>query len=165
MERVYRWVAGFYMVAERPLTGFGPNNFAAHYHPYAAKSFSTYVSDNEEKSGIHNYWLMTTVEQGIIGLLIYLCLMIWVLIRGEQIYHQTTEPRRKGLVLTALASLVVIHLLQTMNDLVETDKVGPFFFLAMALLVSIDQFNQHSRSAALPPSDPHFDPIDGDSPE
>lgn len=155
MERVYRWVAGFYMVGERPITGFGPNNFYENYHQYAVKSFRTYVSDNPEKSGIHSYYLMTAVEQGIPGLLIYLFLMVYVLVRGERIYHQTIEPHRKALVLTAIASLVVIHFLQTMNDLVETDKVGPFFFLAMALLVTVDQYNFRTRSEGRLPVNPY----------
>jgi O-antigen ligase len=155
MERVYRWVAAFYMIADRPVTGFGPNNFYENYEQYTVKSFRTYVSDNPEKSGMHNYYLMIAVEQGIVGLLIYFLLMIYVMVRGERIYHETIEPRRKALAMTALASLVVIHLLQTMNDLVETDKVGPFFFLAMALLVMVDQFNQQSRTVALPPSGPY----------
>jgi O-antigen ligase len=147
MERVYRWIAGFYMIGERPWTGFGPNNFYHHYQAYTARAFRTYVSDNPERSGIHSYYLMTAVEQGLPGLAIYLLLILAVLVMGERIYHRTREPRRKGLVLTALASLVIIHLLQTMNDLVETDKVGPFFFMAMALLVGVDQYNRREAGA------------------
>lgn len=142
MERVYRWIAGFYMVGERPWTGFGPNNFYENYQSFTARAFRTYVSDNPERSGIHNYYLMTAVEQGIPGLLIYLGLILTVLLAGERVYHRTREPHRKALVLTALCSLVVIHLLQTMNDLVETDKVGPFFFLNMAAIVGVDLYNR-----------------------
>lgn len=147
MERVYRWIAGFYMVAERPWTGFGPNNFYQNYKPYTARAFRTYVSENPERSGIHSYYLMTAVEQGIPGLAIYLALIVVVLVMGERLYHRTQDVRRKALVLTALSSLVVIHLMQTMNDLVETDKVGPFFFLAMALLVQVDQYNRREAAA------------------
>jgi O-antigen ligase len=142
MERVYRWVAGFHMVGERPLTGFGPNNFVDHYPSYAVRSFRTYVSANPERSGIHNYYLMLAVEQGIPGLLIYLLLIFAVMIYGENLYHRTREPLRKGLVLTALTSLTVIHIMQLMNDLIESDKVGPFFFLSMAALVNADLLNR-----------------------
>ncbi len=154
MERVFRWVAGSYMIGERPWTGFGPNNFYTNYEVRTVRSFRTYVSDNPEKSGIHNYYLMTAVEQGIPGLIIYLILIFTVLIIGERIYHRTFDEQRKRMVLTVLASLVVIHIMQTMNDLLETDKVGPFFFISMAILANIDRINQQQISTEPTPTDP-----------
>jgi O-antigen ligase len=154
MERVYRWVAGSYMIGERPWTGFGPNNFYQNYAVRTVRSFRTYVSDNPEKSGIHNYYLMTAVEQGIPGLIIYLILIFTVLILGERIYHRTHDDQRKRMVLTVLASLVVIHVMQTMNDLLETDKVGPFFFISIAILANIDRINQKESSTGRTPTDP-----------
>jgi O-antigen ligase len=82
IERFYRWVAGYYMVKERPLLGFGPASFYSEYHSYVDRHFTTYVSNNPEHSSIHNYYLMTAVEQGIPGLLILLVLMITVLLIG-----------------------------------------------------------------------------------
>ncbi len=157
MERVYRWVAGSYMISERPWTGFGPNNFYPNYKERTVRSFTTYVSDNPERSGIHNYYLMTAVEQGIPGLLFYLMLIFGVLIVGERIYHRTTDDVRKRMALTALASLVVIHVMQTMNDLLETDKVGPFFFMSIAILANIDQLNQEDTSIDESSTDPVSD--------
>ena len=40
-ERFYRWVAGARMLAEKPVTGFGPNAFYLHYRPYTLKPFET----------------------------------------------------------------------------------------------------------------------------
>ncbi|MCF8237709.1 MAG: O-antigen ligase family protein [Saprospiraceae bacterium] len=154
MERVYRWVAGSYMIGERPWTGFGPNNFYQNYEVRTVRSFQTYVSDNPEKSGIHNYYLMTAVEQGIPGLIIYLILIFTVLILGERIYHRTNDDQGKRMVLTVLASLVVIHVMQTMNDLLETDKVGPFFFMSIAILANIDRISQKETSTGRTPTDP-----------
>ena len=48
------------------------SNFYPNYQARTVRSFTTYVSDNPERSGIHNYYLMTAVEQGIPGLLVYL---------------------------------------------------------------------------------------------
>jgi O-antigen ligase len=138
MERVYRWIAGIRMVNEKPGFGFGPNNFYHHYKAYAISGFRTFVSDNPEKSGVHNYYLMTAVEQGIPGLVIYLMLIVFVMLWGERLYHKVKTNRVKGFtVLAAMSSLIIIHLLQLMNDLLETDKVGPFFFLSLAVLIKI----------------------------
>ena len=139
MERVYRWVAGGYMVKEKPWFGFGPGNFYTYYPQYTVNSFTTYVSDNPEKSGIHCYYLMVAVEQGIIGLLIFLLLCFTVLLKAEQLYHQVNIPSKRRLVLMVSLSLVIILSLLLINDLVETDKVGTFFFMGMAMLVNLEE--------------------------
>lgn len=144
MERVYRWIAGAYMSKEKPVFGFGPGNFYNFYVPYTVRSFETYVSDNPEKSGIHSYYLMVLVEQGYIGLAIFLILLFYVLLRGERIYHQTKSARNKQIVMIALQMIIIISSLQLINDLLETDKIGPFFFMAMAILVNVDLENKGS---------------------
>lgn len=146
MERLYRWVAGLKMTPEEPWVGFGPGNFVNFYQSYTVTRFETYVSDNPEKSGIHSYFLMTLVEQGIIGLLIFLALNFFLLIKGEQIYQETSDPVRKGIVMSALLCLVIIDVFLLINDLIETDKVGPFFFMSAALLLNTDQANQRNKS-------------------
>jgi O-antigen ligase len=138
MERVYRWVAGFNMTRDNPLVGFGPGNFVNFYKSYTVTSFQTYVSDNKEMSGIHSYHIMTLVEQGIIGLIIFLALTFYTLIYGENLYHRMTDLRRRRIVLMVLLCLVVINSFLIINDLIETDKIGSFFFLSMAVLINMD---------------------------
>ena len=144
MERVYRWIAGFQMSTTNPVFGFGPGNFVNFYKTYTVTSFQTYVSDNEEQSGIHSYYLMTLVEQGFIGLIIFLGLSFFILIKGETIYHQTTDLGFRRIVLMVLLCTIVIDAFLIINDLIETDKVGPFFFICIAVLVNIDLHNKSS---------------------
>lgn len=141
MERVYRWVAGFNMTSQNPVFGFGPGNFINFYERYTVTSFRTYVSDNPERSGIHSYYLMTLVEQGVVGLLLYVIFVFTVLLAGERIYHQTSDSVEKNIVMGFLLAIVVIDAFQIINDLLETDKVGPFFFMAIAVLVRQDLRN------------------------
>ncbi len=142
MERVYRWVAGGHMAAERPWLGWGPGTFTYFYKTYALSGFRTYVSDNKEGSGIHCYYLMTLVEQGFVGLILFTGLVFIVLLKGETIYHQTSDPSRRRMLLAALISAVIIDGLLLINDLVETDKIGSFFFLCMAIVVNVDLMNR-----------------------
>ena len=146
MERLYRWVAGVEMSRKKPLTGYGPGNFVNFYKPFSITSFRTYVSNNQEQSGIHSYFLMTLVEQGWPGLLLFLVLSLYIFIRGEQIYHQTRDPDRRVLVMSILLSLVVIYAFLIINDMIETDKVGSFYFLSLAMLVRIDLLNLRALS-------------------
>jgi O-antigen ligase len=131
MERFYRWVAGARMGAEKFIFGFGPGNFLNFYKTYTVDAFRTYVSHNPEGSGIHNYFLMVFAEQGLIGLLIFLTLIIVFFVKGENLYFKN----KSRMVLTILLSMVTIIAFQLINDLIETDKVGPFFFIYLAVLV------------------------------
>ncbi|MEM1215959.1 MAG: O-antigen ligase family protein, partial [Bacteroidota bacterium] len=140
-ERLYRWVAAGHMTSERPWLGWGPGNFYNFYKSFTVTSFQTYVSDNPEQSGIHNYYFMLIVEQGLPGLLLFLVLLFYFLIRGEQTYHALAAyPDRQRMVLIALLSTIVIATFLIINDLIETDKVGPFFFINLAILVNQEIF-------------------------
>lgn len=148
MERVYRWVAGFQMTNENPWLGYGPGNFTTFYRSYTVSSFRTYVSNNPDNSGVHSYFLMTLIEQGIIGLLLFIVLCFAFLIYGEKIYHETRSQMRRWIVMTLLLCMVVIDAFLLINDLVETDKVGSFFFMCMAILVNMDLANQEEKMAS-----------------
>jgi O-antigen ligase len=138
MERVYRWVAGFRMVGERPLTGFGPNNFFDNYKRYTVTNFKTYVSDNTDGSTVHCYYLLMAIEQGVIGSILFFILIFYVLLRGEQIYHKARSAWQRHTTMAVLLSFVTILILILINDLIETDKIGSFFYMNMAILTNMD---------------------------
>ncbi len=135
VERFYRWVAGYYMVQARPWTGFGPSSFYRVYHSYVDRHFSTYVSDNPEHSSMHNYYLMVAVEQGLPGLFIFLVLIIAVLWFGEQTYHRMEPGPKKQFLMASLISFCCNLFILTLNDVVETDKLGTFFLLSIAMVI------------------------------
>lgn len=146
MERVYRWVAGMQMVKERPAMGFGPGNFPNFYREFTIPNFRTYVSDNEDNSGVHNYFFTVAVEQGIVGLIIFTLLCFLVLLKGEQIFHQTKDIFHQRMIMTVLLTYIIILLLLLMNDMIETDKVGSFFFICMAVVVNVELRNKRLLS-------------------
>ncbi|MEE9437872.1 MAG: O-antigen ligase family protein [Saprospiraceae bacterium] len=138
MERVYRWVAAVQMIQRKPIIGFGPGGFYNNYTKYTVRSFETYVSDNPEKSGVHSYYLMTMVEQGIIGLLIFIAFCFSIILYGERLYHKLTAPKDKNYVMAAILSIIVICMMNLINDLIEVDKVGPLFLLSASIIVMYD---------------------------
>lgn len=129
------------MAGEHPITGFGPGSFYHYYQPYTVSEFTTYVSDNPEKSGTHNYFLMTTVEQGLVGLFFFLLLTFGIFYFGVRIYHQAQNQDDKNLIAAVLCSLIVIYVQLLLSDLVEEIKIGGFFFINIALLVNWGRMN------------------------
>jgi O-antigen ligase len=147
MERVYRWVAASYMLREHPVVGFGPSTFYFYYKNYTVSSFKTYVSRNPEHSGMHNYFLLMAVEEGIPGFLFFLVLSFMTMLKGEKIFHQTKDPSRRRTLAAAVMCFVLIDLLMLMNDFVETDKIGSLFFMCIAIIVNIDLTNRSEAEA------------------
>lgn len=138
MERLYRWVAGVRMVGEKYLVGFGPAGFYSAYPAYTLHRFSTYVSENPDRSGIHNYYLMTAVEQGLPGLIFFLVL-IWLFFLEAQPLLRAKLPALRHWGFAATMSMSSILVILFFNDMVETDKVGTYFFLNFAILLRLNQ--------------------------
>jgi len=148
MERVHRWVAGFTMVSEKPIVGFGPGCFYPFYKNHTVSSFKTYVSDNPEKSGIHNNFLMVFVEQGIIGFLIMILLCFVPILIGERAYHLLRVPWQKNIVMAATVSVIVTVAVLLINDLLEADKVGPLFFLSLSIIAILHAHGKQNAESS-----------------
>lgn len=140
-ERIYRWVAGWYMFLDKPLTGFGPGNFYPHYQNYTVSSFYTYISRNEEQSTVHNYYLLTLLETGLIGCVLFFALVFTALFNAQRAYWEQRDPQTRKLILAATVSLVTILVNLFFSDLVEADKIGTMFYAALAILVAMDYTN------------------------
>lgn len=138
MERVYRWVAAARMTAYRPWMGSGPSTFYPEYRKFTDKRFRTYVSNNPEKSTSHNYFLLQLTEQGIPGFVLWVALVWWALVLPQTLYHRTRDPHLQAIVLAAGLSLVIIICHLTLNEVVEVDKIGSFFFIGLTLLIRAD---------------------------
>ena len=152
MERFYRWVAGGNMVPYRPLTGFGPGNFVELYPAYTNNNFETYVSDNPEHSGIHNYYLMTLVEQGYPGLFLLLLFMGGILVYGEAMYHRQTDAAARAAVMAGLLSVLIVVAFSLINDVLETDKIGSLFFLSTAVIITMGVYRSSDSVSSRAPS-------------
>lgn len=139
MERIYRWIAAIHMANDRPITGFGPNGFVPNYKNYTVFVFETWISDNEERSGVHNYFLMTLVEQGILGLLFFVGLLVAFFTFGEKLFHKLENKELKNASLAVILSMIAIVVSLIFSDMIEVDKTGSFFFINIALLILISR--------------------------
>jgi O-antigen ligase len=117
------------------MVGFGPNSFYENYRYYTNPLFRTWVSDNPEKSTVHNYYLLVAVEQGIIGWLIWMAMIVTVLLRLQFFIQHEKDKMYRVIWLTTGAVFVMILALNLINDLIETDKVGGVFWVCIGLVI------------------------------
>ncbi len=146
-ERFHRWVAGIRMIAEKPITGFGPNSFYNQYKPYTVSSFKTWVSNNPEHSTVHNYFLLIAIEQGILGLIIFLILLIWILLKAQQLYHQFQSDFYSTIALITGVIIIMITIINCTSDMIETDKIGGIFWLCAGVLIALNNQLNIEREA------------------
>jgi len=142
-ERIYRWVAAVHMIEDKPYLGFGPGQFFFNYKPYTVNKFETYISQNPERSTVHNYYLQVCVEQGFPGLLIWVLLLVYIIYLGQRLYSTLTDPFHKNLAAAIVLSLVTIIINIALSDLIEADKIGTSFFFFLALLVNLDIYRRY----------------------
>ncbi len=145
MERVYRWLAAARMIADRPLTGSGPNTFYPEYQKYTVSRFTTYVSSNPEKSTVHNYFLLQFAEQGYVGGFLFLVFIGYVLLLPEKIYHRAIQGEHKKAIMAAGLCVFIITVHLFLNELLETDKIGSLFYMSVAVLIRLDEWTAGSK--------------------
>ncbi|MBK7442160.1 MAG: O-antigen ligase family protein [Bacteroidetes bacterium] len=144
-ERIYRWVAAMHMIEDKPVLGFGPGQFYFNYKEYTVNKFETYISRNEEHSTVHNYYLQITVEQGFIGIAIWVALLVTILYYGQTLYNRFTDKLYKNITLAVTLSIITIIVNISLSDLIEADKIGTSFFMFMAILINLDLYHKRNQ--------------------
>ncbi len=144
-ERVYRWLAGLNMIPVHPLVGWGPNTFALHYKKYAVTIYTTWVSDNDDNSTVHNYPLLVCIEQGFIGLVLFLLLFLYLLYKCQTLYHRILQPNDRLLLATTSMVIVITFFNNLLADLIDVDKNGALFLIACGVIIILD--NKYPTSA------------------
>ncbi|MEJ8841694.1 O-antigen ligase family protein [Lacibacter sp. H375] len=150
MERFYRWIAGIKMLNEEKMHGFGPNSFTIYYKEYTVTAFKTWVSSNEEKSSVHNYFLLIAIEQGLPGLVLLLVLLIYMFAAAVKAYHTLHDPFERSLAMLCAVVLSMIVTLNLLSDLIETDKIGSLYFIILGLLIRLQvKVNEQNKQPVL----------------
>jgi putative inorganic carbon (hco3(-)) transporter len=103
MGRLNSWIVAFRMLAARPITGVGLENFGANYFVY------TTIWTGSAKA-VHNTWLSVLAETGLVGMTFFVWMVVECLRAG--IRSMTTldrpdvDPVMRGMSLALVAGLV-----------------------------------------------------------
>jgi O-antigen ligase len=142
MERFHRWIAAFRMMKDYPAVGVGPGNFVSIYKPYTVSDFETYISENEERSTVHNYFIFMMVEQGFPGLLVALLLMSVPLLYAERQFAKLKQEKYRIIYMALVAGGIAFWLNNLFSDLMEANKVAPLWLMSLALMIRISEWDK-----------------------
>ena len=127
------------MVRKNWWTGTGPSSFYSEYEPYTVPLFRTWVSNNPERSTVHNYFLLTFIEQGLVGFILLILLLALTFQRAQAIYHRSENIFVRRTVAAVAVIIVMIVVVNLLSDLIETDKLGSVFYLCIAAVLLLEK--------------------------
>lgn len=147
VERLNRWYCAIEMFKERPFFGWGPNTYQFEYAPYQLKKMRTIISTNEGDWGnAHSEYLTPLVEQGIVGLVIMLIVVVTILVSGFNAYYRAKDKEVKLVSLGITLGFVTYFFHGLMNNFLDTDKLAIPFFAMAAALTAINKYHLGNSS-------------------
>lgn len=141
-ERSVQWSVTWSAIKEELLLGYGGNSYATVFQ--TVREYSDVRQLVYDQS--HNDYLHIWLEQGLLGLILWLMIIVVTL---RQALHACWHTRSLLVRSTSLASIVVIvaALLQSFVDFnLQIINIRYYFFVIMALVFSISSIN-HRKGA------------------
>lgn len=148
MERLNRWSCAIEMFKDKPYLGFGPGTYQFLYAPYQKSSMKTIISTNfGEKGNAHSEYLGPLSEQGLIGALIVVVLVLAVMFLGYRLTYTVKDKSLRVLVICLTMGMSTYFVHGFLNNFLDTDKASVPFWGFLAMLVCIDLYHKSSESS------------------
>lgn len=141
LERLNRWSCAIRMWKDKPVLGWGPGTYMFKYAPYQLSSERTIISTNFGTNGnAHSEYLGPLAEQGILGLLIVVLMLLYCTSLGYKLVYSVAEPEVRVLVIGIFLGLMTYFVHGFLNNFLDTDKLSLPFWSFLAALVCIDLY-------------------------
>jgi len=144
LERINRWMSAIRMFRARPIQGWGPGTYQFVYAPFQSVEQKTVISTNGGNKGTaHSEYLLALSEQGLLGMLALLAVLIFVSLAAIRNYYQIVDPKIKALNLLLFLGLVTYIAHAVFNNFLDTDKMAVPFWGLIAGIVAIDLYHKN----------------------
>jgi putative inorganic carbon (HCO3(-)) transporter len=141
LERLNRWNCAIRMFQDKPIFGWGPGTYMFHYAPYQLSYEKTIISTNEGNMGnSHSEYLGPLSEQGFLGPIFFLIIIIVTTITGVRAIRNTHSKELRMIGLSAIVGLYTYYFHGILNNFLDTDKASAPFWGFTAILVAIDVY-------------------------
>lgn len=139
LERLNRWSCAVAMFEERPLFGWGPGTYQFEYAPFQTSNLRTQISTNNADLGnAHSEYLGPLAEQGLLGLVALLALLLATGHLGFNLQRRVRDVQDRRLALGVFLGLVTYFVHGVLNNYLDTDKASAPFWGFLAMLVILD---------------------------
>jgi O-antigen ligase len=143
LERINRWQAAIRMFEERPFLGWGPGTYQFVYAPFQRSKEKTIISTNAGDLGnSHNEYLGPLSEQGVLGLVGVLLIMIFSVYTALKVHKFAIDKEVRLLSLITLLALVTYFTHGMLNNFLDTDKASVPVWGFLAMVVALDLYHK-----------------------
>jgi len=157
LERINRWQSAFRMYSERPFWGWGPGTYQFVYAPFQRAREKTIISTNAGDLGnSHSEYFGPLSEEGMLGMLAFLGIVITVISTGMRVYKRTKDKEIKLLSLITLLALITYFIHGMMNNFLDTDKASVPFWGFIAILVALDVYHNQKSDKKITENKPEL---------
>jgi O-antigen ligase len=140
--------------ADHPLFGVGPGTYMFKYGAYQKYSERSGISTNfAEGGGSHSEYLGPLSEQGFMGPLIVIALIIAVSQTTANYMRRTKNPSNKYLARAVLLGLVTYWVHGVLNYFLDTEKASVPYWGFIGILVAL-QLNEEEKSPLISTQQP-----------
>ena len=141
LERINRWQSAFRLFNERPVFGWGPGTYQFVYAPFQMSKEKTIISTNAGDGGnAHSEYFGPLAEQGLVGSLLMLTLVIVTVTCGLKTYSRCKNKQAKVLVLGATLAFFGYFIHGFLNNFLDTDKLAVPVWSLAALIAAVDVY-------------------------
>ncbi len=139
LERINRWKSAWGMFLDRPAFGYGPGTYAFEYAPFQQSKDKTIISTNAGDGGnAHSEYLGPLSEQGILGTVFMLGIVLSVIIAGVRVYKSNLPKESRMIGLCLFLGLVTYYLHGILNNFLDTDKASALFWGFSVMILILD---------------------------
>ncbi|MFQ6041934.1 MAG: O-antigen ligase family protein [Candidatus Poribacteria bacterium] len=134
-SRLLRWGTALMMFLRHPIVGWGYTSFALSYKNDPAL-VGSYVA--RYKPGAHSEFLTVLAEQGIIGFISWMWLIIAFFRYGFRLLKRIDIPFWQSIIIGLMAAELSFLVNFITNNLLQADRIGIPFWLIYGLLPAIE---------------------------
>lgn len=141
LERLNRWSCAVRMWEDKPVFGWGPGTYMFKYAPYQLSGDLTVISTNFGTGGnAHSEYLGPLSEQGVLGMLIAIILLIYSTSLGYRLVYTIAGREERIICIGIFLGLMTYFVHGFVNNFLDTDKLSLPFWAFLAGLVTMDLY-------------------------
>jgi O-antigen ligase len=127
--RLVMWELARGLFSSNPILGIGYQGFI-------------YASADQPLHNVHNYYLQTASEQGVIGIVLLAGTLLLGVFTGFKLWRKATTPFLKGMGLGTLGYSVCVVVVNVFGDRYSQLAMGSYFFLLLGASVRMLRLSQ-----------------------
>jgi O-antigen ligase len=148
-SRLQQWQGTLEMIKERPLTGWGIGQYALAQHQFTDAGVKLSSNGLGVRASLaeqaHDFYLQTTAELGIVGLLLMLSVLVTFVVAGVKRVRQMDPGIQRSLLMASLASIAAFSVDALGSPSWQTVQISLFFWLMLGVGVACLRPRSHSR--------------------